>query len=205
MGFYANRVAPRIINKACGAKSLRGLRARVCEGLAGEVIEIGFGSGLNVAYYPSTITRVTAVEPSDVAWKLATKRLAATPISVERAGLDGQALPFDDDTFDAGLTTWTMCTIPDVKAALLEMRRVLKTGASLHFLEHGLAPDAKVQRWQRRMDPIEKRLAAGCTFSRPILKLLTDAGFSISDVEVFYEKGAPKFASAFSLGVAHAA
>ncbi len=205
MGFYADRVAPRIINTVCGAKPLRGLRARVCEGLAGEVIEVGFGSGLNIAYYPNTVARVAAVEPSDVAWKLAAKRLAASPVLVERAGLDGAALPFEDDSFDAGLTTWTMCTIPDVNTALLELRRVLKPGAPLHFLEHGLAPDPKVQRWQRRMDPIERRVAAGCTFSRPILELLTGAGFSISEVDVFYEKGAPKFASAFSLGVARAA
>jgi ubiquinone/menaquinone biosynthesis C-methylase UbiE len=205
MGYYANRVAPHIINKACGAKALCDLRSRVCAGLTGDVIEIGFGSGLNIAHYPDTVARISAVEPSDVAWRLAAKRLAATPISIERVGLDGQALPFEDDSFDAGLTTWTMCTIPDVNVALLELRRVLKPGAPLHFLEHGLAPDAKVQRWQRRLDPIEKRFAAGCTFSRPILELLTSAGFAISEVDVFYEKGAPKFASAFSLGVARAA
>jgi ubiquinone/menaquinone biosynthesis C-methylase UbiE len=205
MGYYAEHVVPHIINAACGTKSMRPLRARVCEGLAGEVVEIGFGSGLNIPYYPETVARIAAVEPSDIGWNLAAKRLATTAIPVERAGLDGQALPFEDDTFDAGLTTWTLCTIPDVETALLELRRVLKPGAPLHFVEHGLAPDAKVQRWQRRLDPIEKRFAGGCTFSRPIVELLTGAGFTISEVDVFYEKGGPKFASAFSLGVARAA
>ena len=205
MSYYANRIAPRIINRACGAKPLRGLRQRVCAGLAGQVVEIGFGSGLNVGYYPDTVARISAVEPSDLAWKLATTRLATTSVPIERAGLDGQALPFDDDSFDAGLTTWTICTIPDPGAALQEMRRVLKPGAPLHFLEHGRAPDANVQRWQRRLDPIEKRFAAGCTFSRPILQLLTDADFTISEIDVFYEDGAPKFASAMSLGIALAA
>ncbi len=205
MRYYEERVVPRLMNKLGGMKALRPLRARVCAGLTGHVVEIGFGSGPNVDFYPATVTRVTAVEPSDLAWKLAAKRLEATGIPVERAGLDGQSMPFPDDTFDAALSTWTMCTIPDAAAALGELRRVLKPGGTLHFLEHGLAPDERVQRWQRRLDPIERRLAGGCTFSRPIVGLLTDAGFTIADLDVFYEKGGPKFAGADSLGVALAA
>jgi ubiquinone/menaquinone biosynthesis C-methylase UbiE len=203
MGFYTQRVVPRILNKACGAKTLRPLRERVCAGLAGEVIEIGFGSGANVDFYPAAVTRVTAVEPSDLSWTLAGARLRASAIPIERAGLDGQSLPFADHTFDAALSTWTMCTIADASAALLELRRVLKPGATLHFLEHGLAPDPKVQRWQHRLDPIERRVFGGCTFSKPIVDLITTAGFTIVDVDVFYEKG-PKFASADSLGFATA-
>jgi SAM-dependent methyltransferase len=201
MGFYAQRVVPRILNKACGAKTLGPLRERVCAGLVGEVVELGFGSGGNVDFYPATVTRVTAVEPSDLSWKLAGPRLRASAIPIERAGLDGQSLPFSDHSFDAALSTWTMCTIADAGAALLELRRVLRPGATLHFLEHGLAPDPRVQRWQRRLDPIERRVFGGCTFSKPILDLITNAGFLITDVDVFYEKG-PKFASADSLGIA---
>jgi ubiquinone/menaquinone biosynthesis C-methylase UbiE len=202
MGLYRERVLPRIVDVACGSMNVEPLRRRVCEGLAGDVVEIGFGSGLNVPFYPPTVTRLAAVEPSDVAWKLADKRLRATTVPVERAGLDGQSLPFGEDSFDAVVSCWTLCTIPDVAAALREVRRVLRPGGRLHFVEHGLAPDERVRRWQRRLDPLWKRLAGGCHLTRPVVDLLTTAGFIIADLDVFYEKGTPKFSGADSLGTA---
>ncbi len=202
MGLYGDRVLPRIINVACGMKSADPHRERVCEGLQGDVVEIGFGSGLNVPFYPDSVNRVAAVEPSDLGWKLAAKRVAASPVPIERAGLDGQRLPFADDRFDAALSTWTMCTIPDVAAALAEVRRVLRPGGTLHFLEHGLAPDADVARWQHRLEPVQKRVFGGCQLTREISKLVTDAGFTITEADVFYEDGAPKFLTADTLGVA---
>jgi SAM-dependent methyltransferase len=202
VGFYGEQVVPRIINKACGTKTAEPLRRRVCAGLAGDVVELGFGSGHNVPFYPAAVTRVTAVEPSDVGWRLAAERVKAATVPVRRSGLDGQSLPFPDHGFDAALSTWTLCTIPDVAAALREVRRVLRPGGTLHFLEHGLAPDERVRRWQHRLEPVQYRLAGGCHLTRPIVDLLTDAGFTVGEVDVFYEQGAPKFAGADSLGTA---
>ena len=202
MAFYGEQVLPRVTNVACGRKSTAPLRQRVCEQLAGHVVEIGFGSGLNIPFYPAAVTEVAAVEPADVGWQLAATRVAASAVAMRRAGLDGQALPFPDASFDAAVSTWTLCTIPDVAAALRELRRVLKHGGTLHFVEHGLAPDERVQAWQHRFEPLQKRVAGGCHLTRPIIDLLIVAGFSITEVEVFYERGAPKFLSANSLGIA---
>jgi SAM-dependent methyltransferase len=202
MGFYEEHVLPRIINVACGVKPLREHRERVCEGLSGRVVEVGFGSGLNIPHYPPTVTTVAAIEPADTGWKLAAKRVGSTSISIERTGLDGQSLPLPDDSCDAALSTFTLCTIPDVDAALDEIRRVLKPGAPLHFLEHGLAPDEPVRRWQHRIEPVQKRLFGGCHLTRPVADLLTRAGFTIKEIDVFYEKSAPKPWGAASLGVA---
>jgi ubiquinone/menaquinone biosynthesis C-methylase UbiE len=203
VGLYHEHVLPRVIDVACGLEANRRMRQRVCDGLAGDVVEIGFGSGLNVPFYPDRVTRVSAVEPADVAWKLAAKRVAGTEVPVQRAGLDGQSLPFDDASFDAAVSTWTLCTIPDVASALRELRRVLKPGASLHFVEHGLAPDANVRRWQHRLEPMQKRLFGGCHLTRPTVDLLTGAGFTITELDAFYEESSPKVFGATSLGIAH--
>jgi SAM-dependent methyltransferase len=202
MGIYGEHVLPRIVDVACGLKNVQPLRQRVCAGLEGDVVEIGFGSGHNVPFYPDRVARVDAVEPADLGWKLAGKRLDASRVPVERSGLDGQSLPFADDSHDAALSTWTMCTIPDVAGALREVRRVLRPGGTLHFVEHGLAPDEGVRRWQHRLEPIQKRAFGGCHLTRPIAKLLTDAGFTITELDVFYEEGTPKFLGANSLGTA---
>ncbi len=202
MGLYGDRVLPRIVDVACGRKSSNELRNRVCEGLHGRVVEIGFGSGLNIPFYPDSVDGIAAVEPADLGWKLAAKRLAESSVPVERCGLDGQSLPLADNSCDTALSTWTLCTIPDAIAALHEVRRVLKPGGAFHFVEHGLAPDDEVQRWQRRLDPLQQRLFGGCHLTRPILDLLTRAGFTVTDVDIFYDEGSPKFLTAQSLGVA---
>ena len=202
MDFYRERVLPRIINVACGMKSSDPLRRRVCGRLEGDVVEIGFGSGLNVPFYPAAVSKVSAVEPAGLGWHLARRRLEASAIDIERSGLDGQALPFADDSFDTALSTWTMCTIPDIAAALSELRRVLRPGGTLNFVEHGLAPDAGVRQWQRRIEPIQKKAFGGCHLTRRIPDLLVGAGFDVTELDVFYEDNAPKVMGAMSLGVA---
>lgn len=202
MGVYADQVLPRILNLACGVKPARPLRERACAGLHGDVLEIGFGTGHNVPFYPDAVERVAAIEPSHLGWKLARSRVAASRVAIERLGLDGQALPFSGDSFDTALSTWTLCTIPDPSLALREVRRVLRPGGTLHFLEHGLAPDEHVQRWQHRLDPLNEQLLGGCHLTRPIVDLVETAGFTVVDVDIFYEEGVPKPVGAYSLGVA---
>jgi SAM-dependent methyltransferase len=202
MGFYSERVLPRIVDSACAAASLHPLRRRVCAGAEGRVLEVGFGSGLNLPFYPASVTQVDAVEPSDVAWAIAEGRRAAAAVPVRRSGRDAQSLPFPDDTFDSAVSTWTLCTVPRVDEALLEIRRVLKPGGRLNFVEHGLAPDASVRRWQRRLEPIQKRIAGGCHLTRPVVDLLVVAGFEPGELDAFYEDGTPKVLGADVLGVA---
>ena len=202
MGVYGEQVLPRILNVMCGAGSSDAFRARVCAGLTGAVVEIGFGSGHNVPHYPAAVTSVDAVEPAGVGWALAAKRVAASPIPVRRAGLDGQVLPFPDDSFDSAVSMWTLCTIPDPVAAARELRRVLRPGGRLHFLEHGLAPDVPVQKWQHRLEPVQKRMVGGCHLTREILPLLRSAGFEVVESEEFYEPKVPRFLAADTIGVA---
>jgi SAM-dependent methyltransferase len=202
MGVYSEQVLPRILDVMCGVGVADELRERVCAGLHGVVVEVGFGSGHNVAHYPPAVTHVHAIEPSDVAWKRASKRLVGANVPVERSGPDGQRLPLDDESCDTAVSSWTLCTIPDLPAALAELRRVLKPGGTLHFIEHGLAPDARVRRRQHRLEPLQKRFVGGCHLTRPIPDCLTGAGFELAELDVFYEKGAPKVLGSDFLGVA---
>jgi ubiquinone/menaquinone biosynthesis C-methylase UbiE len=182
-------------------KELVPLRERVTAGVEGEVLEVGFGSGRNVPFYPSSTTRVRAVDPATVGRKLAAARVAASPVPVEYVGLDGEALPLPDESVDHVLTTWTLCTIPDVERALGEMRRVLRPGGALHFLEHGRSPDTKVAAWQDRLTPIQRRLAGGCHLNRPIDDLVRGSGLEVRTLDRYYLKG-PKALGYMFEGVA---
>ena len=189
MGFYEEQILPRFVDLALSGRQFARLRARVASQLDGEVLEVGFGSGRNVPYYPRSVKRVRAVDPATVGRKLATTRIAATSVPVEYVGLDGQSLQLDDESVDHALTTWTLCTIPDVHRALVEITRVLRPGGALHFLEHGRSPEPKVAQWQDRLTPLQRRIAGGCHLNRPIDRVVASSGLVIKKIDNYYMKG----------------
>lgn len=189
MGLYARHVLPRLTNRVLDNREFAEIRRRVTADLAGTVLEVGFGSGLNVPHYPATVGRVLAVEPSTVARRLAAERVTASHVRVEYIGLDGESLPLDDASVDHALTTWTLCTIPQIDRALAEIRRVLRPGGTLHFVEHGRSPAPAVARWQDRLTPIQRRVAGGCHLNRPIDQLLTGSGLGPIKMNNYYAPG----------------
>jgi len=189
VGLYEQHILPRLIDVVCGDRSFDRWRAEASEGLSGTVLEIGFGSGLNLPHYPERVERVLAVEPSTVARKRAASRMRTAPVQVDFIGLDGESIPAEDDSVDAALCTFTLCTIPDVDRALAEIRRVVRPGGEFRFLEHGLAPDAGVARWQYRLDGIEQRLAGGCHLTRDPLELISRAGMDVTASRSAFARG----------------
>ncbi len=201
VGFYRSQVLPRLIDRALGTPDMGNWRAQVAAGLHGRVVEIGFGSGLNVEHYPAEVEAVLAVEPAAVARKLARRRIAASRVAVEHAGTDGQSMPIEGASCDTALSTFTLCTVPDPVAALSEILRVLRPGGTLHFLEHGISPDPRVATWQRRLEPLQRRVADGCHLTRDPATIVTGAGFQLERCDHAYAKG-PKPWTYFTLGVA---
>lgn len=192
MSVYEDHLLPHIINMVMNNTETRRIRPRVCAGLSGQVVELGFGTGHNLPYLPADVTRLLAVEPSGVGVRLGRKRIDASPVPVDVVGLDGERLPLEDASVDTALSTWTLCTIPDAVTAVREVRRVLKPGGTLHFVEHGSAPDDGVRRWQQRLNGIQQRLAGGCNLDRDIPALIEAGGMRIVTLERYYGKGQPK-------------
>ena len=206
---YNERVLPRMVDAMCANPEMLPWREKVIAGLEGVIVEIGFGSGANTSVYPAEVTRVFAVEPSQQALRLAEPKLAAERATrsaagahypmVEQVGLTGELLPLATDSCDGALSTFTLCTIPDVSAALNELRRVIKPGGQFHFLEHGLSPDAPIAKWQRRLDPLQGKLAGGCHLTREMAELVEASGFEIESITSRYARG-PKPWTWFSIG-----
>lgn len=199
-------MVPRLTDWSLRGEDIDALRTEVCAGLTGRVLEIGFGSGLNLRFLPPAVTSVSAVEPADHAWAIAAARRERSSVPVERSGLDGQRLDAPSGSFDSALVTFSLCTVPDPTQALAEISRVLEPGGRLHFLEHGLAPDPDVARWQRRLEPLQSRLFAGCHLTRDTPALVRAAGFDIVELRQEYLPG-PRMGRPWtygSLGVASA-
>jgi ubiquinone/menaquinone biosynthesis C-methylase UbiE len=194
MRVWTDRVLPRLTDRLLDVEAVRRARAEVCAGLRGDVLELGFGSGLNVPHYPAAVTGVWAVDPSGVARRLAERRIHASKVPVAHAALNAEMLPFPDQRFDSALSTFTLCTIPDVAAALRELIRVLVPGGEFHFLEHGRTPDADAARWQDRLAGVHRAVAGGCHLTRDIGALLEDAGLEVVRLSTYYGEGPRPFA-----------
>jgi ubiquinone/menaquinone biosynthesis C-methylase UbiE len=200
VSWYGEHVLPRIVDLTCGGKRMEPIRRPALDGLAGTVVELGFGSGPNVGLYPPAVDRVLAVEPSDGARALARKRMAGRDHPpVDFVGLDGATLPVDDASADAVLSTFTLCTIPDIDAAMAEIVRVLRPGGSLHFVEHGRSEDPNVFRRQVRFEPIQRRIAGGCHLTRDPAELAERVGLRVKDLSRFRVQG-PRILTTMSSG-----
>ena len=203
MGLYARHIEPRLVSCLCGMKVISEQRQKVTPLAGGRVLEVGFGSGLNLPHYDAEkIDHLWALEPSETMRSLAAKRMAAAPFPIELLDLPGEEIPLDDDSADTVVITYTMCTIPDAAAALAGIRRVLKPGGRMLFCEHGRAPDEGVARWQDRLDRMWGRLAGGCHLNRDIAGLIRDAGFEIDRIETGYLRRTPRLLGFNYWGVA---
>jgi ubiquinone/menaquinone biosynthesis C-methylase UbiE len=200
MGLYNDHVMPRLVGVVCGHKFFDSWRRRVCEGLEGDIIELGFGSGTNVRFLPTAVRRVVAVEPSRTAREVAESKIIGNAFNVTFVDLDSTH-SLSDDSLDGALCTFTLCSVDDPGVVLRQLLRVLKPGAPLHFLEHGLAPDQRIARWQRLLNSLERRLAGGRQLIREPLAMISESGFVIERNEQEYARG-PKPWSYFTLGVA---
>ena len=188
--WYDRHLLPYVIDLACGVKPVRRQRQKVVPQASGRVLEVGIGTGRNLAYYDkSRISALVGVDPALQMHRLARKRSARAGLPVELVGLSAEKLPLPDASFDSIVLTYTLCSIPDPVPAVREMRRVLKPGGKLLFCEHGLAPDEGVRRWQRRLNPLWGRIGGGCHLDRDIPALLRAGGFTLPDVHTMYLPG----------------
>jgi ubiquinone/menaquinone biosynthesis C-methylase UbiE len=190
VSWYEDRVLPRLINLACSAKPTQKQREKVVPGASGDVLEIGFGGGLNLPHYDrANVRRIWGLEPSSGMREIAAEPIANSGLDVELIDLPGEEIPLDDNCVDTVLITYTLCTIVDVASALDGMRRVLKPDGRLLFCEHGKAPDGNVVKWQERMNPTWRRFAGGCNMNRDIPAILATAGFDIEEDNRMYVPG----------------
>jgi ubiquinone/menaquinone biosynthesis C-methylase UbiE len=202
LGFYHHCVFPYLLERAMSSKVLRLPRQRTLAQASGRILEIGFGTGMNLQHYPPSVRRIEAIDPDVDLDRYSGPRIAASDIEVDFHHLDAEHLPFAADTFDTVVCTLTLCSIPHVEHALGEVRRVLKPGGRFLFLEHGLSPHPGVARWQRRMTPLQRRLGGGCHLDRPTAQLVGGTGMALEGVRNYYLKRLPRFVGYMTEGAA---
>ena len=190
MGIYDRYVLPRVINLACSSKPNMKQREKIIPLAEGEVLEIGMGSGLNLSYYDRTkVRKVWGLEPSEGMRQLARRSTRGANLDLEMIDLPGEEIPLDANSIDTVVMTYTLCTIADVRTALMGMQRVLRPGGKLLFCEHGVAPDESVSKWQHRLNPAWRTFAGGCNINRDIPAVLGAAGFNVVNDERMYIPG----------------
>jgi SAM-dependent methyltransferase len=200
--WWDDRVVPRLVDRSLDDRIAGPWRESVCGGASGTVLELGFGSGRTLPFYPSAVTRVLAVDPSELAWEMAAERITASRMPVERVATDAASLPLPSGGVDTVVSTWSMCTIPDLGGALREVARVLRPGGSLRFVEHALAPSTLMARVQRTIQPVWGLVAGGCHVDRDILALVREAGFEVRTSHEGYLDGVTSPASWLVMGTA---
>jgi ubiquinone/menaquinone biosynthesis C-methylase UbiE len=192
MGFYSRAVLPFLCDFGLDRPFVARYRRELLAHAGGEILEIGFGTGLNLPLYPTQVRKVTTVEPNVGMYRRARRRINEVEIEIDQRAGEGERLPFDDRTFDCVVSTFTLCSIENVAKALGEVYRVLKSGGELLFLEHGLSPELNVQKWQRRLNWLQMRLAGGCHLDRNIRALISGQPFASVSAEEFYMEKTPR-------------
>lgn len=201
MGFYSQRIFPYLLDWSMSDPTFAGYRQTVLAEVEGEVLEIGFGTGLNLSYYPKHIQQLVAIDANPGVHKLAKKRISHSSITVDHRVLNGESLPMTDNTFDSVVSTWTLCSIANIDQALQEIHRVLKPGGRFFFIEHGLSRDPQVQVWQNRLNPLQNIIADGCNLNRNIRQLV-EKQFATVTLKEFYADKTPKFIGYLYQGIA---
>ncbi|MDI1303054.1 MAG: class I SAM-dependent methyltransferase [bacterium] len=202
MSLYSRHVFPHLLDWLMSQPAFTLAREELLAEVAGDVLEIGFGTGLNIDHYPDSVISLTTVDVNPGVHQLAKKRLEKARMPVKFALISGENLPMPDASFDAVVSTWTLCSIPDVESALLEIRRVLKPEGRFYFVEHGLSPDSGTARWQHRLTPVQKIIADGCHLNRDHLTLIANAGMTVIEKKQFLAQGLPAVGAFMTLGVA---
>jgi len=201
MGFYSERIFPYLMDWSMSSPNLIEYRQTTLASVNGDVLEIGFGTGLNLSYYPEAIHKIVTIDANPAVDRLARKRIQMSPITVDNRILNGEHLPMADGTFDSVVSTFTLCSITNVEQAIREIYRVLKPGGKFFFVEHGLSNEPGIQVWQNRLTPIQKVIGDGCHLNRNIRQLI-EHEFDTLTIEETYAENLPKVTAYFYQGVA---
>jgi ubiquinone/menaquinone biosynthesis C-methylase UbiE len=202
VSFYSRHIFPHVLDWLMSQPAFSQARDELLANVTGDVLEIGFGTGLNLEHYPASVKSLTTVDVNPGVHKLAIKRIEKARLPVKFALISGESLPMPDASFDAVVSTWTLCSIPDVESALREISRALTPGGKFYFVEHGLSPDAKIAKWQHRLTPIQKVIADGCHLNRDHLALIAAAGMKVVEKKQFLAEGLPSIGAFMTLGIA---